>query len=219
MTNLKITLAAGKRKIIIKKQVLVTMKCLRKQYQLVFIVITDLFCSMVLGVDWLKKNAIIIDCERNIIYEREEERTCEHIIKEEDNTETQMMGLEGLSDIEGRGSGKNSMETEVLSRLEGRDQVEEEGEVLGNLTKVEEEALSVKYYVETEDSERNNLKDQRIATLKRRDSKLLGARLMEFKTGNRSENLEEKAIEHGENVWTSRKEKWKNKFMSRHNVK
>lgn len=69
--NLKLTLAAGKRKISVNKQVISEMIWSEERYNLVMLVVSDLFYPLVLGLDWLKRYGIIIDCKRNLFYRQD----------------------------------------------------------------------------------------------------------------------------------------------------
>lgn len=65
--NVKLVIAVGKRRVEIKKQVVVEIIWARRKYRVLTLVVKGLFTSLVLGLNWLRGNRVIIDCEKNQI--------------------------------------------------------------------------------------------------------------------------------------------------------
>lgn len=65
--NVKLVVAVGKRRIEVRKQVVVEITWSTKRYIVLTFVVKDLFTSLVLGLNWLRENRVLIDCEKNQI--------------------------------------------------------------------------------------------------------------------------------------------------------
>lgn len=89
----------GKRRISICKQGMIEMTWSGRQYYLVTFIVAELFSSLILGLDWLRENCIIIDCEKNLVYQRDEEKKIEEIDKEVGSGEAKVMVIERDQEI------------------------------------------------------------------------------------------------------------------------
>lgn len=67
VSQLKLISAVGKRRIEIRKQVALELRWSDKTYVVVALVVEGLFASMILGLDWLRSNNVVINCERNAL--------------------------------------------------------------------------------------------------------------------------------------------------------
>lgn len=152
--NIKLTLAAGKRKIIVYKQVMIEMNWLGKQYHLVKLIVADLFYPLVLGLDWLKSNGIVIDCERNLVYGRDTNGLNEEMRKTLDKEETKVMAVKVDQDKNLRCI-KKIIENQRKDQKWGIGMMNiEEKELLGIMTNFKEKDQAGTSYQEKEDIEK-----------------------------------------------------------------
>lgn len=70
VSKLKLRGAVKKRWIEVRRQVLIEIKWWNQKYYVVALVIDGLFLLAILGLDWLRENKMLIDCEENIVYTR-----------------------------------------------------------------------------------------------------------------------------------------------------
>lgn len=126
VSQLKLISAVGRRRIAIHKQIMIEIGWSHQSYVIVALVLEGLFSSMILGLDWLRSNKIIIDCEQNIVTDKMIGGSVadEYTTKEEDESRNANAGEEaehkdGLMNLmskEENGAKKSSKEMETNSR-------------------------------------------------------------------------------------------------------
>lgn len=70
--NVSVVVAVGRKLLNIKKQIFMEMRWKERSYKVSALVIPGLFTSIILGLNWLKSNKILIDCQNSKIYESKE---------------------------------------------------------------------------------------------------------------------------------------------------
>lgn len=69
---MKLIIAVGSRRVEIKKQAILEMTWNNETYNVMVFVVAGLFTSLVLGLNWLRENRIIVDCEGSQLYAKKD---------------------------------------------------------------------------------------------------------------------------------------------------